>query len=72
VFAASSIAIARAREKTIMAARRGMRMVMAIARDRIVTAAIVPAFVSVFIAVIVCAHCAVIVGSILGADDGGC
>jgi hypothetical protein len=70
VFRAGSISVVRAGEKAVMAARRGVRMVVTIAGDIIVAAAIIPVFIAMLIAVIVRAHGVMVVRPILGADEG--
>jgi hypothetical protein len=74
VFGASSIAIVRTGEKPVVAARRGVWMVVTITCGRIVSAAIVAMLIAVIIAVIIAvfvgAHGAVIIRVILGTDNG--
>jgi hypothetical protein len=70
VLAASPIAIVRTGEKSVMAARRGVWMVVTITCGRIVSAAIVAMFIAVIVAVFVRTHRAVIIRAILGTDNG--
>jgi hypothetical protein len=64
VFAAGSTTVVRAREEAIVAAGRGMRMIMAIAID-IAATAVVTMFIPMIVAMIVRAHRMMVVRSFL-------